>query len=58
MIARSASVKRSRGAGTAFIIAFSAVGNRKVCVTRWRCHQLERELGREAALQATISRPK
>jgi hypothetical protein len=36
MMASSLSRKRRRGSGTAFIIAFSAVGNRKVCVTPCR----------------------
>ena len=58
MMARSESEKRSRGAGTAFIIAFSAVGKRKVWVTRWRSITSNASSGAKRRCSATISRPK
>ena len=48
----------SRGAGTAFIIAFRAVGNRKLCVTRWRCMSSNAFSGSKRARPATMGRPK
>ena len=58
MTARRRSRYCRRGAGTAFIMAFSAVGNRKVCVTRWRCISSNARSGEKRPWKATMGRPK
>jgi len=39
-------------------MALSAVGNRKLCVTPWRCIRSKADSGAKRPFQATIGRPK
>ncbi len=48
----------ARGSGATRIIAFNAVGNRKVCVTWWRSMSFSARSASKRAREATIVRPK